>query len=133
MRQFTRAMLWACAILLSIILLLRMVGTSFVLVAQTRLNVSEPEYWVTWSHRTPLTSHVWGEKESNTSVFLFWKLESFCLLLKHFLTKLKDFCLRNFVLPNLFFDEKSGSYCGLMDNKSNIFVLNRMFLKEYCC
>ena len=31
-----------------------MTGTSFVLVTLTRLNVSEIEHWVTWSHRTDI-------------------------------------------------------------------------------
>ena len=49
-----------------------------------------------------------------------WKIGHFCLLLKHFLRKLKDFCLI-----------KSGTYLGLMDNKKNIFALNqRCFWKN---
>ena len=84
----------------SILLLPPMMGMSFVLVVLTRLIVSEPKHWVTWSHRG---------KESNTLRFLLnhiifnsfftygvnyiWKIRNFCLLLKHFLRKLNDFCL----------------------------------------
>ena len=53
----------------------RMMGTPFVLVALTRLNVSEPKQWATWSLRTGINFLFWGEKESNTLVFLlnqFW-------------------------------------------------------------
>ena len=41
----------ACDSVQSIILLPHMVGTSFLLVALTRLNVSELKHWVTWSQR----------------------------------------------------------------------------------
>ena len=42
----------ACSPVRSIILLLCMMAMSFVLVALTRGNVTEPKHWVTWSHRT---------------------------------------------------------------------------------
>ena len=57
---------WDCV--QSIILLPCIGGTSFMLVTLIRLKVSEPGHWVTWSLiRFP---HFWGEKESNTLVFL---------------------------------------------------------------
>ena len=113
-----------CDPMRSIIILPCMVETSFVLVSQTRLNVSEPKYWVTWSHKTGVNFPVFRGEESNTLVFLFWKLKKFCLLWKYFLTKLKDFCLKNFFLIKPVLWQESGSYCGLMDSKSNILVLN---------
>ena len=63
-RKFTRAMI-LCVCVRSIILLPRLVGTSFVLVVLTRLNVREPHHI-----EQVLTSHFRGEKESNTWVFL---------------------------------------------------------------
>ena len=42
----------ACNRVRSIILLLHMAGTSFMLVVLKGLNVSEPKHRVTWSHRT---------------------------------------------------------------------------------
>ena len=100
----------ACNRVRSIILLPRMVGTSFVLVALTGLNISEPEHWVIWSHRTGINFPFLKGEISNTLVYLntkvllncginyIWKLGNFCLLLEHFLMKLKGFCLINSVL-----------------------------------
>ena len=48
----TRYVLDACGRVRFINLLPHLVGTSFLLVVLTKLNVSEPELWVTWSHRT---------------------------------------------------------------------------------
>ena len=53
------------------ILLLCMVQVPFVPVVLTRLIVSELKHWVTWSHRTSVNFPFWGEKQSNTLVFLF--------------------------------------------------------------
>ena len=48
----TRYVMDACDRVRPIILLPPMMGTSFVLVALTRLIVSKPKHQVTWSHRT---------------------------------------------------------------------------------
>ena len=45
----------------------------------------------------------------------------FCLLLRHFLRKLKDACLFKAVLC-----QKTWNLLGLMDKKRNIFVLKRV-------
>ena len=86
-----------------IIILPCMMGKSFILWELTRLNVSEPKSDHT---EQALTSHFWGEKNpifmwfNLTTSFLtpcgvdyIWKIGNFCLLLKHFMRKLKDFCL----------------------------------------
>ena len=109
----------------SIILLLHthMVGTSFLLFLLRRLNASDQA----------LTSHFWGEKQSNTAVlnhnifnsFLLdlwlcyiWKIGNICLLLKDNLRK------RFLSYQICSFDEESKTYWGLMDNKRNMFLLN---------
>ena len=48
----TRYVMDTCDCVRPIILLPPVMGTSFVLVALTRLIVSKPKHWVTWSHRT---------------------------------------------------------------------------------
>ena len=95
-----------------------MVGSSFVLVRLRRLNISEPEPLVTWSHRTDHKPGVhfpflMGKRIQSFGVsawsghlnsFLtcginyIWKIRNFCLLLKHFLRELKGFCLVQSVL-----------------------------------
>ena len=83
-------------------------GMSFMLVVLTRLIVSEPKHWVTWSQnrrklpifeakRIHLLYCFWSAKSFLTH-FCLWcnlhmKIWDFCFLLKHFLRKLKDFCL----------------------------------------
>ena len=114
------------------------------LVAQTRLNVSELEYFVTWSQTTGVDfPFLKGKRiQYNKKSFclttpwlnhfylckLHLKNEKFLFAYKHFLRKLKDFCL-----SNLLFDEKSGTSWGLMDNERNTFVLSQICIfKEYC-
>lgn len=108
----TRYVMDACECVRSIILLFHMVGTSFMLVGQTRLNVIESDHWVTWSDITVI--NILFLMEKNTSVFLLnhiifksflicgvyynWKVGNFCLVLKHILKKLKYFCLEIFCL-----------------------------------
>ena len=65
------------------------------------LNVSEQEHWVTWSHRTAVTSYFWREKESNTLAFLLihmvfdsllhLKNQKFLFAFKTFFEKTKRF------------------------------------------
>ena len=87
----------------SIILLPRLMGMSFVLVALTRMNVSETKHWVTWSHRTSINLWFLREKEFNNLVFLlnqflthfylWWKLHlknwEFLFAFKTFLEETK--------------------------------------------
>ena len=105
-----------------------------VLVMLTKLNVSEPEHWVTWWHRASVNlPFLWGKRIQYSGVsakphhvyliFIWgnfiWKIENFCLLLKHFLTKLKEFSYQICsLIRNL------TTYWGLMDNERNISVLN---------
>ena len=103
----------ACKRVQSIILLPCMMGMSFVLVTLTRLIVSEPEHWVTWSHRTgfncpffkgenPIIQGFYLATSFLTHFYLWckliWKIGNFFLLLKDFLRKLKDFCIVIYVL-----------------------------------
>ena len=90
-------------------------GMPFVLITLKRLNVSDPEYWVTWS---------W------THFYLCYRLHEIgnCFLLKHFLRKLKDFCLTKSVLwweiwNLLKFDGWQKKHFCFKPNS---------FLKEYC-
>ena len=59
-----------CNCVQPIILLPPMMGTSFMLVALTRLIVSKPKNQVTWSHRTCINFPFLRGGESNTLVFL---------------------------------------------------------------
>ena len=123
------------------ILLPCMMGMPFVLVALTRLNVSEPKQWVTWSHRTGINFLFLREKESNTLVFL----------LNRFLTHFYCWCklhLKNqkFLFAfKTFFEESerflSYQICSFTRNlelvgiwwiRKHLCFKPKMFLKEYC-
>ena len=66
----TRYVMDACNCVRPIILLPPILGMSFVLLALTRLIVSKPKHWVTWSYRTCINFPFLRRKESNTLVFL---------------------------------------------------------------
>ena len=66
----TRYVLGACGRVRFINLLPHLVGTSFLLVVLTKLNVSEPELWVTWSHRTGVNLPFLKGKRHRTGVNL---------------------------------------------------------------
>ena len=98
----------ACDRVRSKILLPCMVRTTFLLVVLTRLNVSEPEHWVTWlhSHRTGVNFLFLRRKRiqyfclttSFLTHFYLWckshlKNWKFFFAFKTFFRKLKDFCL----------------------------------------
>ena len=98
----------ACDRVRPIILLPPMTGMSFVLVTLTRLIISKPKHRATWSHRVCINfPFLRGENPilkcfclitSFLTHFIcdvncIWKIRNFCLLLKHFLTKLNNFSL----------------------------------------
>ena len=56
----------ACDCVRPIILFPPMMGTSFMLIALTRLIISKPKHRVTWSHRTCINFPFLRGKESNT-------------------------------------------------------------------
>ena len=98
-------MLDVCDCMWYIILLPCMLGMTFVLVVLTRLNVSEPEHWVTWSHRTGIKFPFLRGKNPilqcfclNTSFSTYFYLFKLHLKNQKFLRELKDFCLIKSVL-----------------------------------
>ena len=118
----------ACNRVPYIILLPPMIGTSFVLVALTRLILSELKHWVTWSHQTGKNfQFLRGEKNL---------ILCFCLTIP-FLIHFYLWCKlhlknQNFLFAFKTFFEETKRFmcyqiCSLMrnlDGKRNIFVLN---------
>ena len=70
MTAHMRYVMDTCDHVWSIILLPRRAGMWFMLIVLTRLNVSEPEHWITWSHRSGINFPFLRGEESNTLVFL---------------------------------------------------------------